>query len=97
MCDLGHRLNEVTLKNCVPALTMQIYVNPVMYWLAPLGIIVLSYHLKSTNDNERIPIDDVREEFARIRKLFVNEFVCNKQLIDLVCTIIVELESILIL
>ncbi|KAK2576266.1 hypothetical protein KPH14_005632 [Odynerus spinipes] len=64
----GHTLNKRTMAVAVPTINLTIYVNPVLFFLAKLGIVTATIGLDS------IHIDKAFEQYVLLRKVLSTEF-----------------------
>lgn len=71
----AHRLNDGSMQQCVPVFSLQIYINPCLYWTALPTIILVSQ--KQLSDNGSVPVDVnvLRGKVQLLRKLYEREFV----------------------
>lgn len=77
----AHRLMDVTMRECVPIVTLQIYVNPCLYWTAGPALMTLAVmKLTETEIEHRTYVRSLREEMSRLRQIFHAEFVFNEKL-----------------
>lgn len=77
----AHQLAVGTLRNAVPVLTLQIYANPCMFWLAPPAFVLLAVrtlvaeHAALADRRRPLQLGAVAEVCAHMRRLFGEEFV----------------------
>lgn len=75
----GHQLSPATLRNVLPVLTLQIYSNPCMFWLAEAAIVLLAIRTLSHRVDRQADISDlpplIGERCLHLRQLFEEEFV----------------------
>lgn len=73
-CDLnklkGHNLSARTMRFCMPAILLQIYANPCLYWFHEPAFYVLSHRIQ----RHSIIFDEMKE----MKKIFATEFVVNQ-------------------
>lgn len=67
----GHRLCNEVMNIAVPALSLQLYCNPAMFWLAEPAFFVLS----ALGRNSAIRVDDLKADVDLLRQTFIYEFV----------------------
>lgn len=78
----AHQLAVDTLRNAVPVMTLQIYANPCMFWLAPAAFVLLAVRVleaeeRRENGGWQVPLrlGAVAELCGHMRRLFGEEFV----------------------
>lgn len=73
-CDLsrlkGHNLSASTMRFSMPAILLQIYANPCLYWLHEPAFYVLSNRIQ----RDHTIFDDMKE----MKRIFATEFVVNQ-------------------
>lgn len=67
----GHNLLPHTMRNSLPSFLLQIYANPCLYWLHQPAFYVLLQKLNT-------PANEFKQEFDRLKQLFISEFVTRK-------------------
>lgn len=82
----AHRLNDTTMRECLPIVGLQLYVNPCVYWTAmPALMLAAVRRLTSSRCAVARPtVAALREEMAILRQIFAAEFVfsASKQAAD---------------
>lgn len=64
----GHTLSKRTMEVSVPAINLNIYINPILFFIAKLGIVTATIGLDS------IHIDEAFERYVLLRKVLSTEF-----------------------
>lgn len=82
----AHRLGDDTMKECLPLVELQLYVNPCLYWTA-MPAMVLAGVRRLTSDRCAVPkptVDALRGELSFLRQIFAAEFVFtqSKEAVD---------------
>ncbi|KAG4074295.1 hypothetical protein HA402_008704 [Bradysia odoriphaga] len=72
----AHNLSTNTLRNSVPAFSLQIYCNPCMRWLIQPAFVLLV--VRSMNE-QRFSSEQIQDNFFQLRKLFSMEFVLDTE------------------
>lgn len=74
----GHMLAQDTMTISVPALHIQLYVNPCMFWLAKPSFLILSaMKLNAKGYHDLLPADQLEEDFNELSRIFNQEFILD--------------------
>lgn len=66
----GHNLSTRTMRFSMPAILLQIYANPCLYWLHEPAFYVLSHRIRRD--------DTIFNEMKEMKRIFAAEFVVNQ-------------------
>ncbi|XP_055904777.1 dihydroxyacetone phosphate acyltransferase [Eupeodes corollae] len=72
----GHMLAQNTMTIAVPALHIQLYINPCMFWLAkPSFVVLAAMKLNANGYRDLLPADQLEDKFNELCKIFNQEFI----------------------
>lgn len=71
----GHNLSPRTMRNTLPSFLLQIYANPVIYWLHQPAFYVLVQKLGTANE-------EILNEIEKLKQIFSNEFITSNSIKD---------------
>ncbi|CAO1406276.1 unnamed protein product [Diamesa serratosioi] len=71
----GHRFSNETMNIAVPVFSLQLYINPMLYWLAQPAFLVLAALQVKKHYGSEISIEHLKEESNFLRQIFGYEFV----------------------
>lgn len=70
----GHKLCNQAMSNAVPIFSLQLYINPTLYWLAPAAFYLIAMKKLSPNQNA-VDQEELYMEWLQLRHIFSTEFV----------------------
>lgn len=70
----GFPLSKETMQTAVPILSLQIYINPCLFWLSNLSFIMLA-GLKLINEARAVTKDAIFNTFKELSAIFYSEFI----------------------
>lgn len=74
----GHLLSQNTMTIAVPALHIQLYINPCMFWLAKPSFVVLAAMKLNANGHQGdLSLDYLEENMNELCKIFNQEFILD--------------------
>ncbi|XP_055850821.1 dihydroxyacetone phosphate acyltransferase [Episyrphus balteatus] len=74
----GHMLTQNTMTIAVPALHIQLYINPCMFWLAkPSFVVLAAMKLNAKGYRNILPADQLEENLNELCKIFNQEFILD--------------------
>ena len=80
----GHRFCNETMNISVPVFSLQLYINPTLYWLAQPAFLVLSALQINKQFGCEISIEQLKDESNFLRQIFGYEFVLYSGFTDTV-------------
>ena len=84
----GHRFCNETMNISVPVFSLQLYINPTLYWLAQPAFLVLSAMQVKRQFGSSISIEQLKVESNFFRQIFGYEFVLYPGFTDDVSTLL---------
>ncbi|XP_059619928.1 dihydroxyacetone phosphate acyltransferase [Phlebotomus argentipes] len=71
----AHALTEDTMKNTLPIIYLQIYINPCLFWCSSVAITILCAQHLTDKGRKRTSMAKLLQSVEKLRLIFANEFV----------------------
>lgn len=79
----GYKLSPEIMSSSVPIFTLQLYINPLLHWLAPSAILLLILRASPRDRVKDVFLKyrpaGLKQEYSKLRRLFALEFVLHPQ------------------